>query len=86
MGRAGRINASIANQAFHADNVADVGGGGYPKTFITLSMQYGNEVNVPATRYGKAIESVERKSFVDYAQNHHDGFVAKDYRRWRMVQ
>ena len=83
MGRAGRINASIANQAFNADNVDEVWGG---KTFITLSMQYGNEVNVPATRYGKAIESVERKSFVDYAQNHHDGFVAKDYRWRRMFQ
>lgn len=73
--RAGRITASIAKQAFNADSMDD---GGYPKTFMTLVMQYGDEVDVPATRYGKAMESVARKSFVDYAQNHHDGFIAKD--------
>lgn len=33
---------------------------------MTALMQYGDEVDVPATRYGNALESISRKSFTDY--------------------
>eukprot|EP00794_Sanderia_malayensis_P008436 gene8436-9337_t len=72
---AGRITASIAKQAFNADKMAIEE---FPKSFLKTILQYSDPVDVPATRYGKAMEPVTRKDFIVYALTLHEGFSTQE--------
>ena len=48
------------------------------KTFFNRVMQYGSFFDVPATRFGKDMESIGRESFTEQISKHYEHVLVKE--------